>query len=199
MACHIFRQADQRVISWLRLDRIWHHSLLTSHWARRIARAETADQDVIDDSLAAGMLHDVGRLVLATNFPETYRSLVEDASASPEEFLMGERAVLGVDHAEVGAYLMGTWGLRSSIVEAIAYHHTPGECGHRGFSPLTAVHAACALGKSRRGRGTGPDEIDEDTPLDHRYVVATGRADRIGAWKDLEDELPLESGSPDRW
>lgn len=178
MACGIFQQADKQIASWLGLERIWRHSLLVSQWARRIARAEGADREQVDDALAAGMLHDVGRLVLATNFPETYRGLVEDEQkgATPREFLASERAVLGVDHAEVGAYLMGTWGLRSTAVEAIAYHHDPQACCHRGFAPLTAVHAACALDSATGG-------------IDEAYLTGTGLADHMEDWRELRDEL----------
>ena len=48
-------------------------------------------------------------------------------------------------HSEVGAFLMGLWGMSDRIVEALAFHHNPGHCPALGFSPLTAVHAANAL------------------------------------------------------
>ena len=104
---------------------------------------ESNDKKLADDAIAAGMLHDSGRLVLAVNFPDTYRQLIETAQKEQLDLIDYERQVLGVTHAEVGAYLMGVWGLRDAVVEAIAYHHGPSECVNRRFAPLTAVHAAC--------------------------------------------------------
>jgi HD-like signal output (HDOD) protein len=188
MACHIFQHADPKLAIWLGLDRIWSHSLMTSQWARRIAEAETKDSNLIDDSLAAGMLHDAGRLVLAVNFPNTYREMIENTRSTGENLLEQERSLLGVTHAEVGAYLMGTWGLRDTIVEAIAYHHTPGECVHRGFAPLTAVHAACAMQRVR----VAFDAANIREAVDHDYLKATGLSSRIDHWRTLWDETPVE-------
>jgi HD-like signal output (HDOD) protein len=188
MACHIFQHADPRLTAWLNLDHIWHHSLVTSQWAKRIAETETNDRNVIDDAFAAGMLHDVGRIVLAVNFPETYRNLVEQAESGGGTLLELERATLGVTHAEVGAYLMGTWGLGSTIVEAIAFHHTPMECVHRQFAPLTAVHVACMLQKEVTAIG----DKDPRGKLDHKYLAASGFLDRLDTWCILREESPSE-------
>jgi len=181
MASHIFQHADARLAAWLGLDRIWAHSITTSRWARKIAEHETQDRDIIDDAFAAGMLHDAGRLVLAVNFPDTYKGLVELAGPAREELLDLERSMIGVTHAEVGAYLMGMWGLRNTIVEAIAYHHTPRDCVHRGFAPLTAVHAACMMQKDP------PSQSDPIAygKLDREYLERNGFQDRVDVWRSI--------------
>ncbi len=188
MACHIFKHADPVLADWLGLNRIWNHSLLTSQWAKRIAESETKDRNLIDDALAAGLLHDVGRLVLAINFPDTYKILIEHARSAREALLELEGSVIGVTHAEIGAYLMGTWGLHNTIVEAIAYHHEPGRCEHRGFVPLTAVHAACALEKG--SCSSHPNACDAP---DARYLESKGFLGKLDDWRALcEDRPPTE-------
>jgi HD-like signal output (HDOD) protein len=65
------------------------------------------------------------------------------------------RALLGTTHAEVGAYLLGLWGLPDAIVEALAFHHCPSACPDQRFSPLTAVHIANALVHTEDSPGGG--------------------------------------------
>lgn len=181
LGCHLFKQADPALAASLGLEEVWDHSLLTSRFARRIADAESNDLDMLDDSLAAGMLHDAGRVLLAINFPEMYRGLLEQSHAGGERLIELERASFGVTHAEVGAYLMGIWGLRESIVEAIAYHHAPSECVHREFSPLTAVHAACSLLKQDH-----PADLPSRGGLDLDYLASIGLLDRLNTWRDFD-------------
>ena len=181
LACHIFQQANPKFSAALGFEEIWNHSLATSRYARRIAELESADQNLIDDSFAAGLLHDTGRVILAVNFPEMVRGMLEHARTTGESLVELERTNLGVTHAEVGAYLMGVWGLRSAIVEAIAYHHAPGDCVHREFSPLTAVHGACALLKEVRA----PEMTSGRGALDLGYLAAAKLSDRPDSWREL--------------
>lgn len=67
-----------------------------------------------------------------------------------------ERKVLGATHAEMGAYLLGIWGLSEPLVEAVAFHHTPMMCVNDAFTPLAAVHVADAF-----------EEEDSAQALDH--------------------------------
>jgi HD-like signal output (HDOD) protein len=92
------------------------HSSLTGRLAARIAATTTtSDPKLASIALQAGLLHDIGELVLDEK------------------------------HEKVGAFLMGLWGLPGEIVDAIAFHHAPRESGQQKFSPLTAVHIADAL------------------------------------------------------
>jgi putative nucleotidyltransferase with HDIG domain len=185
MICHIFQHADRTLTSWMDLNHMWRHSLTTSQWARKIAEKETGDRKLVDDSLGAGMLHDAGRLVLAMNFPDTYRGLIETANAGEMNLVELERSMLGVTHAEIGAYLMRTWGLCDEAVEAIAYHHNPLDCVNRRFSPLTAVHTACALAKV----GTVTPESIVRISVDEDYLSQIGFLDRLDTWRDLGSQM----------
>jgi len=90
------------------------------------------------------LLHDAGILILARHFPQAYDEVLD--LMINEHYLMplAEQRVLGVNHAEVGAYLIGLWGLPAVVVESIQYHHNPSESpqGIAGMTATAAVHLA---------------------------------------------------------
>ncbi len=121
---------------------LWKHCISTAGSAKAIARAQDTSRKIVDESFAAGLLHDVGKLILASIYAEEssriWKLPVEDEVSS----LALEREVLGCTHAEIGGYLLGLWGLPDPVVEAVAWHHQPSAAGPAGFSTLIAVHAA---------------------------------------------------------
>jgi len=101
---------------------VQEHSLRTAALARRIAGD---DRRLQEESFTAALLHDLGKFVLATQRPDETLRARERSRAEHLPLADCERAELGVTHAEVGAYLLGIWGLPYAIVEAVANHHTP--------------------------------------------------------------------------
>ena len=90
---------------------LWKHSMEVGLFARKIARMENYTAKFIDDAPAAGMLHDIGKLVLAANLPDQYNkvlALAQEKNVSPCE---AEHEVFHGTHAEVGAYLMALFGI----------------------------------------------------------------------------------------
>ena len=108
-----------------------------------------------DDAFTAGLLHDVGKLILAANFPWEYRSIVEKAAREQMPAWEVESTVIGSTHADIGAYLMGIWGLPESIVEAIAFHHAPEGAPLKDLTPLSWV---CFANRFAHGSVQGPGE-----------------------------------------
>ncbi len=107
----------------LDLTALWEHSALVGAAARLIAQRTRAGEP--EEVFTAGLLHDVGRVVLALRFPAEYAAILDvpvhgDAATSLEE---RERAAFGVDHAQAGAWLGERWQLPPAIVEAAARHH----------------------------------------------------------------------------
>ncbi len=131
-----------------------------------------------DDAFTAGLLHDIGRLVLASSEPRQYQQVVARAGGHEDLVCEAESQVIGSTHAEVGAYLLGLWGLPGSIVEAVAFHHRPRESTRATFCPLTAVHVAEALcvEKARAAQGV------EFARLDMNYLNTIGMSHRVPAW-----------------
>ena len=137
-------------------------------------------REVVDHAFVAGLLHDVGKLVLAVNLPELYKQTLVLAQTEKIATGAAERAIFNTTHAEVGAYLLGLWGLPDCIVEALAYHHNPRTCLHQSFTLLTTVHVANALFHEM-------DVVDVDSQtaaIDLDYVAQMGLDDRLAFWRE---------------
>lgn len=114
------------------------HSQLTAKIAGRILPASPMRDAVI----VAGLLHDIGKLVLATRSAQHFARSIEESRVSKIPLYEAEQKLMGVTHAEVGAYLLGLWGLPAPIMEAVANHHVPGRIPHMMLDNVGAVHIA---------------------------------------------------------
>jgi len=171
------------------IQALWQHSLATGLLAERIIRSIPSSAAAEHNQMRmVGLLHDVGRLVLAANLPENYE---QAHRLSAERHIVpwkAEQEVFGATHAEVGAYLLGLWGLPETIVEAVAYHHAPAACPHPASGMLTALHVADAL-----EYGTHADSPESPHPEpDLDYLAHAGVAGRLADWRDLCREIPAE-------
>ncbi|MEJ5363880.1 MAG: response regulator [Desulfosoma sp.] len=180
LSLHIFSQFKGKAFSEKDVSLLWEHSLTTAVYAKTIASAFGADRMVCEDAFMAGMLHDVGKLIFIQNLPEKTKQAVERSTQTVEPLWASEKAVVGTSHGEVGAYLMGVWGLPDSIVEALAFHHFPSRCPHRQFSALTAVHVADFLHYAASGGPSfqGPGLVDQ------AYLSDLGVLGQLRPWKE---------------
>ena len=118
----------------------WRHSIATAVCARSLARRLRFNQDV---AFTAGLLHDIGRLVLVTGHTQAYGEVLAWRASHDSDWLDAERAVLGVDHVEAGVALALHWNFSDMMRQAIAYHHAP-ETPGAGFL-AAIVHVANAV------------------------------------------------------
>ena len=177
VSVHIFSHFEADKLSELDLARLWKHSLGTANVALGIARAEGVPKQVQEDSFSAGLLHDIGKLILADTMADKYKEVIKRVRAEEISLILAERESFECTHAEVGAYLVGIWGLPPSIVETIAWHHVPSTSGARSFTPLTAVHAANVL------TGAGDfSHLGKKEAFDERHLENLGMADRKDNW-----------------
>jgi HD-like signal output (HDOD) protein len=93
----------------------------------------------------AALLHDIGRLFLASSMPDEFCSVLARCSERGCKPFEAEEELLGTSHAEIGAYLLALWGLPNLAVEAIAHHHRPTRIPHSGFDCAAAVYVADLL------------------------------------------------------
>jgi len=162
------------------LEDMQAHSRLTAAIAQRLGLSKEAQ----DAAVVASLLHDIGKLVLAYKMPNRFARLLASAKSKRQPLYRIEEELWGITHAEVGAYLLGLWGLPIQVTEAIAYHHTPAAVPHRGFDAISAVYLANLLAHES-------DESCEKCEWDLPFLNAVGVAAQVPAWKKIAKEVRL--------
>ncbi|RMG06827.1 MAG: HDOD domain-containing protein [Planctomycetota bacterium] len=173
----VFERREVPAVPGFSAEDLQRHSLLVGGLAAKIVPAQR------DDAFLAGMLHDVGKLVLACELPETFAA---DLAACPPGGSLAAVEVErhGVGHAEVGGYLLGLWGLPYTVVEAVANHHHPGRVPeHHALDVLGAVHVANALAHEVAGGAPADARLDTD------YLERHGLAGDLARWREVAAEL----------
>jgi HD-like signal output (HDOD) protein len=128
------------------MDAFWTHSLVTGATARMIAQRQGVPRNDAMAYFIAGLLHDIGQVVLAQGLPAEYREVLQVARDTGTCILDRERERLGTDHAEIGSLLGAHWKLPAELVEAIARHHDAAGAG--SLQPLgMALFAANQVAK----------------------------------------------------
>jgi putative nucleotidyltransferase with HDIG domain len=133
-----------------------------------------------DIAFAAALLHDIGEAVLAVGLPEAYGDLLCAARAASEPLVVAERREFGATHAEIGACLLGMWGLPEDIVEIVAYHHDPGAAPSTRHAILAALHVADAV--------TAPLDARYDHAIDPAVLETLGCTARLDDWRALAEQ-----------
>jgi len=179
LSVKIFSEFSQKNFSWFNIDALFNHSMTVSTYTKTIIKNEKLSLDLINYSLMAGLLHDLGKLILATNFQKSYRQLLADTNGSEQNLWDLEYQAFGTSHAEIGAYLMGLWSLETPIIEAIAFHHCPAKSMTQQVGLLTAVHVGNAL--AHEDGLAGSQQMD--LLCDAHYLGTLGVNDRIPEWR----------------
>ncbi len=173
----VFLEYEDVNVPGLSLERLWDSANRSALIARMIARMERVETNQLDESLIAGMLHDVGRIVLAVNQPEEYSRALELRRQRGCSLAEAELEVLGATHGEIGGYLTGIWGLPDTIVESIARHDRPPCLEEPEFDSVAVAHVAAALAEEQVSG-------EHDHALDPSYLEALGVVDKLDDWRD---------------
>lgn len=187
LLAHTFSYFDKVRTAEFSVEKLWKHSVATGKFAEKIARAEGCDAEVVGQSFTGGMLHDIGKLLLAANVPDAFKQALTKAREEQIHLWDAESNVLGASHGELGACLLGIWGLPMPIIESVALHHYPVRFLSKQFCPLTAVHVANAI----------EHETQKDSPgvvcasADPNYLTELGLSERLETWRDLCKEKLL--------
>lgn len=151
------------------------HAVLVAKVASRLL----PDPEYASCAFTAGLLHDIGNLILAVSTPQAFAAVVETGRISKRPLYQVEFEMLGVTHAQAGAYLLGLWGLPYPIVEAVAYHHSPDLAGERMFDVPTAMSLADKLIDREMGLAV---EIDVE------HLERLGVAAKLPRWTAIAKE-----------
>ena len=173
------------------------HSIKTGLLAKRLVT------DLAQASLAyaAGVLHDVGMLVLATRMPETCAQVRDYAAEHDVTMTQAEVELVQITHADIGAFLLGMWGLPTPIVDAVARHHSI-QSGDE-LDAVGAVHIANALiSEQELSRGAPISSLLPDRSqgnmspigamppgMDCEFVERIGKTDQVPRWRGWASEM----------
>ena len=158
-------------------NELWDHSARVAVFAKAImVNQEHAQKQDIEDAYTAGLLHDVGKLIMVEYFGSRYSQLMHksrDKSLNLRDLEMQE---LGVTHAQVGAYLLGLWGLPDSIIDAVAGHD---QCAQPMSSGMT-LQAVVYLANMMDQNEIGPRQYPNMQAIDPDMLLDTLRKDTLG-------------------
>jgi HD-like signal output (HDOD) protein len=182
LLAHTFSYFDKVKSSSFSVESLWEHALAAGSLARMIANQQAASMDMVEESFTAGLLHDIGKLVIACNLPTDYIKVIQRTHREKKPLWLMEEEVFGVTHAEVGACVLGIWGLPVTIIEAVALHHYPSRFLSKEFSPLTAVHVANAWDHELRTKvKVDPALVPQ---VDPNYLRELGLSEALPRWRE---------------
>lgn len=164
----------------------WDHSLRVAAASRSLARI--LRWRGVGEAFTAGILHDIGKVVLHQYHARQFDDMIRHAKESGIDPQEAELEVLGATHAEVGGWLAAKWNLPEALVQAIRFHHSPGEAGDTGAAHAALLHVAdVVVHRLGYSSGTSGFQRPEVHPDAFRILSAEGLL--LGA----EDLVELES------
>lgn len=146
------------------MDNFWRHSLLCALAARHLAKeARRCDPDAL---FTAGLLHDIGELVIFNRLPEQAKAALERVLDSQDEMpvFQAERETMGFDHADAGGELARQWNLPPLLEDCIAHHHAIADA-KRHPRETALVHIANTIALMAEIDTLDADDVESIDPL----------------------------------
>jgi len=188
LSVEIFRVFEPRSkVPAFSMDALQRHAQLTAHIAARLP----VPKKFAEIALAASMLHDVGKLIQAWKLPDRFADRLREAAEENLPLHRVEEREHGFSHAEMGAYLLGIWGLPYPVVETVALHHSPNRVPHEDFDAIAAVFAANLLahriepGPGQSDCGGGFEPYEED-------LKKLGILEKMPDWQEMVKDVSKE-------
>ena len=189
LSVEIFRACKtQRELPGFSLEKVQQHAQLTAQITARLP----VPKHLLEIAVVAAMLHDVGKLILAWKLSAPFGKMLTEADGAGCPVFRIEEREHGFGHAEIGAYLLGLWGLPYSVVEAIASHHSPNRVPHQSFDAISAVYVANLLAHDLEGDSSeGPSIYDLEAFQEE--LTTLGVWEMIHTWQALAKAIPAPS------
>lgn len=189
LSAGIFAECD-RSVSFPQMDHFMRHHAGVALRAQSISAYLCEDLLAAEYAYLAGMLHDVGKLVLMQHDPQRYRQTEILAVEENLPSWQAETRLFGTSHAEIGGYLLGLWGFPTPVVEAVIRHHRPTQSTTQDSLRccLTAVHVADGI---QHIHDHDLSHLDPSAMWDREFLDAMCLTDRLEAWMEF---VPTANG-----
>ena len=185
LSLEVFRAFTPKVhLKGFSLEDLQRHSRLTAYIAARLP----VPRYLVNVVMVAGMLHDVGKLIVAWKLPDRFKKLLVEVEREQIPLYQVEERQFGFSHAEIGAYLLGLWGLPYAVVEAIALHHAPHRVPNQTFDTASAIYIANLLAQELDSSSPMPWENGLETHPE--YLVSLGIQNDIPDWRAMAAGVP---------
>lgn len=139
---------------------------------RQIARSLHLSESDVEDAFLGGLLHELGKLVLACSYPAQYEAAILRARQKAIPVKEAELEIFGTSHIPVGAYLLWLWGLPNGVIEIVARYDRP--ISDPPQTPLMAVHVANALVSE-----------ESEQKIDMECLTRMGLIGHLPEWKQM--------------
>ncbi len=153
------------------MKKFWKHSLACGFAAKYLSSRRGGDG--LESMFLAGMLHDVGKLVLFKKLPDVSRKVLEISRDKKMPANLIEKEIIGYDHALVGQELLRAWKLPESLVDPVAHHHDPFESEDYQFK--TATVSLANIIANTLGHTCGNRSFDVDPQADPVGIVGLNK------------------------
>ncbi len=157
------------------LGNLWKHCLRTAVASRRLSELEGLPSKMCGEAFTIGLLHDIGKLILASNAPEEFRVAWDKSSQENIQLYEAEMLSFGATHAQIGAYLLRLWGLPESIVTPVQMHHSLTRADYNMLTPALMVHFAQCL--------TRPEPAVPKWHFD--FIRELGMDEKMAEWRSI--------------
>ncbi len=190
LMAEIFSMAqDTPLRRYLNLDALWARSMQIAEYAGKIATELTSERIQISDAYTAGLLHEIGQIILAQRLPDEFGKAFEYAETHKVSLFDAEKELFGSTHATISGYLLELWGLPDPIVEAVTYYDFPSGLPEASYDlgedesgiALVALHVAAYLASSE----TSPMKTTMPVEIDSSYLESRGLMKHMERWYDL--------------
>jgi HD-like signal output (HDOD) protein/CheY-like chemotaxis protein len=179
LGVHAFASLQEAKVPGFSMEKVWTHSLEVAGIARRIVESDSTPRIYVDESFVAGMLHDLGKVVLAVNAPKEYEQVIARARTGQKPLFEVEEEIFGANHADVAGYVLNLWGLPSRVVDAITHHHVPELSGAMEMNPAIAVHVANAVARAKEKSEEGQGALRSE------YLESIGLNGELSRWMEF--------------
>ena len=171
-------------ISGFSLAELYKRAVTVGSKSRFIAYSFGLTGSQVDNALTAGLLHDIGKLVLLKGFAEEFKAACAHSEKENIPLHIAEEKVLGANDASIGGLLLTSWGLSKSVIQAVALHYEPSKCRVPELDATAAVHMAYASEHDQRHHSANP----KHSAFDLTYTDSLGITNQLTQFVALSAE-----------
>ena len=184
LTVEVFSGTEYTEIPGFSLAELYQRGMAVGPKARFIAYCLGLQKNQMDSALTAGLLHDVGKLVLLTGFAEEFKEACEYSKKENVPLQEAQVKIIGADDAAIGGFLLTSWGLSQSIIEAVSLHYKPSICANPELDTTAAVHLAYASEHNQQFQ----QKDSTQTAFDLTYTDSLGISGQISQFEGLTAE-----------